>query len=85
MNYTPKHESVWDALTDNSEDAKKKSDYMILIQARIYGQSGSVEDKAEQFGLPVSEVNSLIKGKMKKYRLPQLIAIARKIGITVRV
>ncbi len=80
-----KHESVWDALTDNSEDVKKKSDYLILIQARLYGQSGSVEDKAEQFGLPVSEVNSLMNGKINKFSLRQLIAIARKIGITVRV
>jgi hypothetical protein len=50
MNYTPKFESVWDALIDNSdEDLKKKSDYLILIQARLHGQSGSEADKAKLY------------------------------------
>ncbi len=83
---TSKFESAWDAVIDNpDEDFKKRSDYLILIQARLYGQSGSVEDKAEQFGLPVSEVNSLMNGKINKFSLSQLIAIARRIGITARV
>lgn len=82
---TPKFESVWDALIDDSDDLKKKSDYLILIQARLYGQSGSVEDKAEQFGLPVEQIHDLVSGRIKEFNLSQLIAIARKIGITVRV
>ena len=46
------YESVWDALYDNPEDAadlKKRSDYMILIQARLNGLSGSKTDKANRF------------------------------------
>ena len=34
MTYTTKFESVWDELIDDPEDLKKKSDYLILIQAR---------------------------------------------------
>ncbi len=80
-----KHESVWDAVIDNpDEDLKKRSDYLILIQARLYGQSGSVEDKAEQFGLQVNHVRDLVSGRVSKFSLPQLIAIARKIGVTIR-
>jgi predicted XRE-type DNA-binding protein len=85
MNYTPKFESVWDALVDDPEDLKKKSDYLILIQARLYGQSGSEADKAEQFRLPVEQIHNLVSGRIKEFNLPQLIAIARKVGITVRV
>ena len=82
---TSKFESVWDALIDDPEDLKKKSDYSILIQARLYGQSGSDADKAERFGLPVEQIHNLVIGRIKEFNLPQLIAIARKIGITVRV
>jgi len=38
------NESVWDALYNDPEetsDLKKRSDYMILIWARLNGQSGS--------------------------------------------
>ena len=36
------NESVWDALiNDPDEDLKKRSDYLILIWARLNGQSGS--------------------------------------------
>ena len=63
MNCTPKFGSVWDVLIDDPEDLKKKSDYLILIQARLYGRSGSVEDKAEQFGLPVDKIRDLVSGR----------------------
>jgi predicted XRE-type DNA-binding protein len=82
MNNTPKFESVWDALIDDPEDLKKKSDYLILIQARLYGQSGSEADKAEQFGSTVEQIHNLVNGRIKEFSLSQLIAIARKVGVT---
>lgn len=85
MSATTKFESVWDALIDDPEDLKKKSDYLILIQARLYGQSGSEADKAEQCELQVDLVHDLVSGRIKEFNLPQLIAVARKIGITVRI
>ncbi len=48
------NESVWDVLiddTDETDDLKKRSDYMILVQARLNGQSGTLKDKADRFGL----------------------------------
>jgi predicted XRE-type DNA-binding protein len=82
------YKSVWDALYEDPEEAndlEKRSDYLILIQARLYGQSGSEADKAEQFGLTVDQVHELMSGISKEFNLPQLIAIARKIGITARI
>jgi len=81
-----RYKNVWDTqINDPDEDLKKKSDYLILIQARLYGMSGSEEDKAKRFGLSVEQIHNLVSGKINKFNLPQLIAIARKIGITVRV
>jgi predicted XRE-type DNA-binding protein len=79
--------SVWDALyedPDEAQDLKKRADYLILIWARLNGQSGSQADKAEQYGLPVEQIQNLLNGKVDKFDLPQLIAIAKKIGVTVR-
>jgi predicted XRE-type DNA-binding protein len=72
MNYTPKFESVWDTLIDDSDDEglKKKSDYLILIWARLNGQSGSQADKAKRFGLPVDQIHDLLNGKINKFSLP---------------
>ena len=80
------NKSVWDALYDDPEganDLNKRSDYLILIQARIYGQSGTEVDKAKQFGMLVDQVRDLMNGKINNFSLPELIAIARKIGIEV--
>ena len=83
----PQNESVWDALynvPDEASDLKKKSDYLILIWARLNGQSGSQADKAKRFGLPVEQIHNLMAGKITKFSLVELITIARKIGVTVR-
>ena len=82
-----KFESIWDALVDDADEAndlKKRSDYLILIWARLNGQSGSEADKAEQTGLQVDQIHDLVNGKINQFNLPQLIEIARKLGITVR-
>jgi predicted XRE-type DNA-binding protein len=77
--------NVWNTLINVPEgDLKKRSDYLILIWARLNGQSGIEADKAKQFGLPGDQVRDLLNGKINKFNLPQLIAIARKIGVTVR-
>ena len=78
--------NAWDALIDAPDgDLKKRSDYLILIWARLNGQSGSQIDKAKRFGLPVEQVHNLLNGNIDKFSLSQLIAIARRIGVTVRV
>jgi predicted XRE-type DNA-binding protein len=83
---TSKFESVWDALIDDSDrDLKKRSDYLILIWARLNGQSGSQADKAKRFGLSVDQVSDLMNGKINNFSLPELIAVARKIGISTRI
>ncbi len=82
------YKGVWDALIDDADEAddpKKCSDYLILIQARLNGQPGSVEDKVKRLDLPVDQVRDLIEGRIDKFNLPVLIVIARKLGITAKV
>ncbi len=79
-------ESVWGFLDFDQEtdDIRKRSDYLILIWARLNGQSGSQADKARKFGLPVEQIHNLMNIRINKFNLSQLTTIARKIGITVR-
>jgi len=84
MSATTKFESVWDALIDDPEDLKKKSDYLILIQARLHGMSGSMSDKAKSIELPVEQVRGLMNGRIQNYSLNELVSIARKAGVTTK-
>ena len=85
MKHRPQFDSVWDALVDDpDEDLKKKSDFLILIQARLHGQSGKVKDKAESLGLTLEEVHGLMKGDAQEFSLVELVVIARKAGVSIR-
>ena len=76
---------AWNALIDVSEgDLKKRSDYLILIWARLNGLSGKLEDKAESLGLSIEQVQDLMTGDVQKLSLAELVAVARKAGISVR-
>ena len=67
------------------EDSQKRSDYLLLVQARLYGWSGSIADRANRLELSPQTVTSLMNGHAEGFSLSQLIAIARKAGITARV
>ena len=66
-------------------DSQKRADYLLLIQARLYGWSGSNADRAKRLGLSTQTVNSLMNGHAEGFDLCQLIAIARKAGISVKI
>ena len=65
-------------------DSQKRSNDLLLIQARLNGWSGSIADKAERLGLSSQTVTSLMNGHAEGFSLSQLIAIARKAGVSVR-
>ncbi len=67
------------------EDSQKRSDYLLLIQARLYGWSGSNTDKAERLELSMQTVTSLMNGYAEGFSLSQLIAIARKAGVSAKI
>ena len=69
----------------NPEDSQKRSDHLLLIQARLYGWSGCIADKAERLELSTQTVTSLINGYAEEFSLNQLIAIARKAGVSAKI
>ena len=73
-----------DTISD-PKDSQKRSDYLLLIQARLYGWSGSNADKADRLELSTQTVTSLINGHAEGLSLNQLIAIARKAGVSVKI
>ena len=82
---TSKFKSVWDALIDDpDEDLKKRSDYLILIQARLHGMSGSEERKAELIGISLANISDIMKGHVQSFSLNELQSVARKAGVTFR-
>ena len=68
-----------------SDNSQKRSDYLLLIQARLYGWSGSNADKADKLELSTQTVTSLMNGQAEGFGLIQLIAIARKAGVSVKI
>jgi len=60
------------------------SDYLLLIQARLYEWSGTNADRAKRPQLSEQTVANLMKGKARELSLSQLKTIARKSGITAR-
>ena len=66
-------------------DSQKRSDYLLLIQARLYGWSGGIADKAERLELSPQTLTSLMNGHAEGFSLSQLIAIARKTGVSVKI
>ena len=65
-------------------DDQKRSAILLLIQARLYGQSGSFPEKARRLNLSLNTVDDLMSGNINKFTIDQLIAIARKVGINPR-
>ena len=66
-------------------DLQKRSDYLLLIQACLYGWSGSNADKAERLELSTQTVTSLMNGDAEGFSLSHLIAIARKAGVAGKI
>ena len=67
------------------ENTQKRSDYLLLIQARLYGWSGTNADRAKRLQLSEETIASLMKGNAEGLSLDRVIAIARKAGVTARI
>ena len=81
------YRSVWDALYDDpneANDLKKRSDYLILIAARLLIHPGPLAERTKHFGLTANQVSDLQNRRINNFSLPELIVIARKIGITAK-
>jgi predicted XRE-type DNA-binding protein len=81
------NKNIWEAIYNHSSEAndqQKCPDYLLLITARLQSHPGPIAERAKHFGLSASLVSDLQNRRVDKFTLPELIAIARKIGITAK-
>ncbi len=71
-------------MNPSPHEAEKRSEYLLLIQAKLYGWSGSNADRAKRLESSIKTVTDLMNGQCDEFSLRELTAIARKIGITLR-
>ncbi len=79
--------NVWFALADNEADAinmTMRSDLMTSIEKIVSGWDLPQAEAAKRLGLTRPRLNDLLRGKISKFSLEALAAIAHKAGLTVK-
>jgi len=80
-------ESVWDALEDTpteAENMKLRSSLMIAISAAVSGWRVTQTEAATRLGVTQPRLNDLLRGRVGKFSLDALVALAASAGLTVR-
>ena len=78
--------SVWDALEDTPQEAenmKIRSGLMLAISNHLEVSDGTQAAKAKQLGITQPRLNDLLKGRINKFSLDALVAIAFNAGLKV--
>ena len=79
--------NVWDALEDSPEEAAQmsmRSDLMIAIGQRVASWKMTQSEAAQRLGVTQPRLNDLLRGRITKFSLDALIALAAKAGLSVR-
>jgi predicted XRE-type DNA-binding protein len=80
--------SVWDALTDNAEEAANltvRSDLMIAISDAVERWKLTQAEAARRLGITQPRLNKLLNGKIDQFSLDMLLNLAVRAGLDVRV
>jgi predicted XRE-type DNA-binding protein len=83
---TPVFESVWDALEDTpteAENMKLRSSLMIAISEAVSGWGVTQLDAARRLGVTQPRLNDLLRGRVGKFSLDALVALAARAGLSV--
>jgi predicted XRE-type DNA-binding protein len=79
-------ESVWDALEDTpaeAENMKLRSRMMIAIRDAVAAWNVSQAEAAKRLGVTQPRLNDLLRGRIDKFSLDALVALAGPAGLTV--
>ncbi len=79
--------SVWDALEHAPAEAanmKLRSELMIRIRGQIADWKTTQAIAARRLGITQPRLNDLLRGRINKFSLDALIALAAKAGLIVR-
>jgi predicted XRE-type DNA-binding protein len=80
-------DNVWQAHTDSDEDAinmTMRSDLMTSIEKAVASWRLPQAEAAKRLGLTRPRLNDLLRGKISKFSLDALTAIAHRAGLTVK-
>jgi len=81
-------ESVWDALCDTPEEAanmKARAELMLNICERVKAWDLTQEDAAKRLRLTRPRLNDLLRSKIDKFSLDDLVGMAATAGLRVEV
>ena len=82
------YSDVWDALSDTPEEAenmKIRSDLMMAISDHLEKFDATQAAKAKKLGITQPRLNDLLKGRISKFSLDALVAIAVNAGLKISV
>jgi predicted XRE-type DNA-binding protein len=80
--------NVWDAIEDTPEAAATmtmRSDLMIAIKEMVQGWNITQAQAARRLGITQPRLNDLLRGKINKFSLDKLTALAGRGGLTVKI
>jgi predicted XRE-type DNA-binding protein len=79
-------DSVWDALEDTpaeAENMKLRSSLMIAINEAVSAWGMTQMDAARRLGVTQPRLNDLLRGRVGKFSLDSLVALAARAGLAV--
>jgi len=88
MNTDEVFESVWDAIEISSAEAahmKMRSELMIAIQQAVAGWGLTQAGAAKRLAITQPRLNDLLRGRIGKFSLDALVALATRAGLAVRI
>ena len=83
---TEVYESVWDALEDTPAEAgnmKLRSSLMIAISEAVSAWGVRQTEAAKRLGVTQPRLNDLLRGRVGKFSLDALVALAARAGLAV--
>jgi len=81
------YRSVWDALEDSPEQAanmRLRSELMIALRAQVEGWDTTQARAAKRLRITQPRLNDLLRGRIGKFSLDALVALAEHAGLDVR-
>jgi predicted XRE-type DNA-binding protein len=80
--------NVWDAIEDTPEAAAEmtaRSDIMMAIEDTVRAWKVTQRDAAQRLGITQPRLNDLLTGKISKFSLDALIALASRAGLKIEI
>jgi len=85
---SPPYASVWDAIMDTPAEAanmRMRSEVMIALKGRIEAQGWTQAEAARIMAVTQPRISDLTRGKIQRFGLDTLVAMAMAAGLAVEV